>query len=174
MKVHIIGQAGSGKTTLARQLAASDGATAHDLDPIVYGPGGQRSHAEVARSIEVILTENSWVTEGAYRDAWLTPLLDAADAIVWLDLPRRVCLWRIFRRHVLAELRRNNRHPGWRRLASFMRYTWEVHPRLRAETAELLAGYGEKVVRCRSAAEVSALGRSLRADYATKARRESR
>jgi len=154
MKVHIIGQAGSGKTTLARWLAERDGSVAFDLDIVVYGPRGERTHAERTALVAAILEHEGWVAEGAYREEWLSPLLNEAEVIVWLDLPLRVCLWRIFRRHVAAEFRRNNPHPGWRKLAGFMRYTWQADRSSRVEVQRLLRGYGVKVVRLRSGGKV--------------------
>jgi adenylate kinase family enzyme len=113
MKVHIIGPAGSGKSTLARSLAAQHGATWHDLDEVVYGSGGERATEEIAERLAGILGSEGWVTEGAYRAEWLRPVLEALDRVIWLDVSLPLCLWRIFKRHVVAELRRNNDHPGW-------------------------------------------------------------
>tara|TARA_Y100000031_G_scaffold142919_1_gene172898 strand:+ start:193 stop:390 length:198 start_codon:yes stop_codon:yes gene_type:complete len=36
-------------------------------------------------------------------------------------------LWRVFWRHVKAEFRRDNRHPGWRKLFRFMRIIRAAH-----------------------------------------------
>ncbi len=63
---------------------------------------------------------DSWVVEGIYL-GWTAPLMNRADVIVWMDVPVRVALWRIFCRHLKAELRRDNKFPGWRRLFRFMR-----------------------------------------------------
>ena len=163
MKVHIIGQAGSGKTTLARWIANRTGAEAHDLDRVVYGRSGERPLRDIVASVQAIAGGTAWITEGAYRDVWLLPLLQSADRIIWLDLPLRVCLWRIFRRHLVAEARRNNQHPGWRNLALFMRYTWQVDARLRSETAAMLDPPCAKVLRCRNARQVE----QLRAQFTT-------
>jgi shikimate kinase len=155
MRVHIVGLAGSGKSTLARWISLTCAAPAHDLDWVVYGDDGrERPASEISRRLEAIAREAAWVTEGAYHDDWLRTLLDAADLIVWLDLPLHRCVVRMVRRHALAELRRNNRHPGWRKLIRFLNYTRRTASYQRQDTGRLLLPYGGKLVQCRSAREL--------------------
>ncbi len=40
-----------------------------------------------------------WVGEGLYA-GWTTALRDAADVIVWLDVPARVTMWQVLRRAI--------------------------------------------------------------------------
>ena len=150
MKVHIIGPAGSGKTTLSARIVERGGGTAHDLDWIVYSEAGERPIPEISRDLDSIIDQPSWVTEGAYRASWLQPVLDSADQIIWLDLDWRVCVWRIFKRHVAAELARTNQHRGWRRMLGFMNYTRRIDGCSRVETAALLEAHATKVVRVTS------------------------
>jgi adenylate kinase family enzyme len=155
VNVHIIGPAGSGKTTLARWIAEHSGGISYDLDWIVYDRTGERPLTEVQDRVGTIVASHNWVTEGAYRDAWITPLLEAADCVIWLDFPWWVCLWRIFKRHLAAELRRDNQHKGWLNLLRFMRYTQRVDARNRRETEALLRDCRAKVVvRCSTVASV--------------------
>lgn len=128
---------------------------AYDLDCIVYDADtGERPAPEIARRLDQVRRQAGWVTEGAYGEEWLTALLDDADAIVWLDLPLRICLARIVTRHVRAELARNNPHAGWRKLLRFLNYTRRTARGQNARTRTLLSRYGSKVVRCRSSGEV--------------------
>ena len=116
-RVHVIGGAGSGKTTLARRLAAHLDAPVYDLDEIGYegGSGARRPLTTRLEDVRRIITQPAWVTEGAFL-WWTDELLAAADLIVWLDLPFRIAAARIVRRHVEAERRGDNRHPGWMRM----------------------------------------------------------
>ncbi len=156
MRAHIIGIAGSGKTTLAASLGAQCGADVYDLDLVAYDPAGiERPPDEIAALIRGILATDRWITEGAYRAAWMNQLLEAAYVIVWLDLPFRVCAWRILRRHVRAEIARNNAHPGWIKLMRFVQTTRRTDPELRAETGRLLEPYLAKITRCRSSRDVA-------------------
>lgn len=161
MKVHIIGLAGSGKTTLAAWISERFGVAAHDLDWIVYDEAGERPEPEIVARIGEILREPGWVTEGAYHQTWLQPLLQAADRIVWLDPPLPVCVFRMLKRHAVAELRRDNAHPGWLRLVRFLRYTARTSGRQRADARALLAPHASMITRCTSSSEVRLLQRYL-------------
>jgi hypothetical protein len=101
------------------------------------------------------------VTEGIYL-GWVEPLLERAEAIVWLDVPWRVAAWRIVTRHLAPSLAGKNEHAGWRRLAAFLAdargyYVGRRTPDgpeddgglSRAATDRALAPYRAKVVRCR-------------------------
>lgn len=157
MKVHIIGPAGSGKTTLSRWIVHHHGGKAHDLDWVVFTTDRERSALEVSKDLASIIAQTAWVTEGAYRASWLEPVLESADLIIWLDFNWRICAWRIFKRHVSAELARTNKHPGWRRMVRFMNYTRRIDARSREETAELVAPYAAKVLRVRNRTAVQRL-----------------
>ena len=155
-KVYVIGIPGSGKSTLARWIGQEFGIIPRDLDFVAYGADGrERTPEEIAAQIEAIRSATRWVTEGAYHDDWLKPLLDDAHAIAWLDVPLSACLTRIIKRHVRAELGRNNAHPGWRRLVWFLNYTRRTARQQRLETAALLSAYSDKVTRCRSSRDVA-------------------
>ena len=99
-KVVVIGSAsGNGKTAFARELAARLGAPAHELDALVHGPGWVETPDDALRSqVEQILAGDSWVVDGAYRGKLGMRVFDAADTIVWLDLPVVVWLPRLLRR----------------------------------------------------------------------------
>ena len=161
MKVHVIGIAGSGKTTLAAWISERFGVAAHDLDWVVYDEAGERPELEIVARIDEILCEPGWVTEGAYQQPWLQPLLAAADRIVWLDASLPVCIFRMLKRHAVAELRRDNAHPGWLRLVRFLRYTARTASQQRADTRALLAPHIARVTRCMSSSDVRQLQRCL-------------
>jgi adenylate kinase family enzyme len=96
----VVGRTGSGKTTLARELAASLRVTHVELDSLYFGPNFSTVPLPVLRERTIAaLAEQRWVTDGnksAVRDiVW--PL---ADTIIWLDYPLVVSLWRLARRAV--------------------------------------------------------------------------
>jgi len=157
MKAHIIGLAGSGKTTLARWLAGTYAIGACDLDDVVYDRvTGERPATEIERRLEEIGRLPGWVTEGAYHQPWLKQHLDAAEIIVWLDISFPICAKRIVLRHVGAELAGRNPHPGWRKMARFLNYTRQTASRQRAETKCLIDPFSAKVMHCRSSTNVKA------------------
>jgi adenylate kinase family enzyme len=157
VKVHVVGLAGSGKTTLARWFSETFNVPAYDLDQVVYRDGVERSHADIVARLGEICAGDGWVTEGAYTADWLGALLDGAGIVVWLDVPPLTCEFRILKRHLLAELARSNRHPGWRKLIRFLDYTRRTAGDQRAAQHAVLAHYAAKVTRCRSSNDVRAL-----------------
>ena len=68
MNIHIIGLAGSGKTSLARALSTAHGIPAIDLDYEVYGPTGERPASDLKARLNGILSREGWVTEGEFPE----------------------------------------------------------------------------------------------------------
>jgi len=155
LNVHIMGLAGSGKTTLARWLADTFDLSIYDLDWIAYDKHGERPLVEIERRIEDISRIGGWVTEGAYQESWIQPLLAGAESIVWLDLGLHTCILRMVKRHIRAELSGTNQHPGWARLLRFLNYTRRTSRLQRQRTRSLLSGYSGKVYRCRTSGDVA-------------------
>lgn len=161
--------AGSGKTTLARQLAALLHAPYFELDVVGYenGAGGQRPLEARQRDLAHIVAQPAWVTEGMFI-WWIDELLRHADVIVWLDLHWLRCYWRIIKRHIAADLSRTNRHPGYLKLLRFASWVRPYYQSKeirtpsspmddganRITTAHVLSRYPNKVIVCRSPADV--------------------
>jgi adenylate kinase family enzyme len=99
-KVAVIATAsGNGKTTFGRALADRLGVPFVEMDALVHGPGWTETPDENLRErMAPILAGDGWVVDGTYHRklGWLLP--DAADTVVWLDLPVRVWLPRLVRR----------------------------------------------------------------------------
>lgn len=71
-RVAVIGNAGSGKTTTARHLAAAGGLPIIDLDDLFWMPPSQyvtkRPVGQLSRIIEEKRQESSWIVEGVYGE----------------------------------------------------------------------------------------------------------
>jgi adenylate kinase family enzyme len=97
-RIVIIGRTGSGKTTLARELAAALDMPHVELDALYFGPDFSTVPLAVLRErTSAALAGNRWVTDGnksAVRDlVW-----PRADTIIWLDYSLVVSLWRLGKR----------------------------------------------------------------------------
>jgi adenylate kinase family enzyme len=87
-KVAVFGNAGGGKSTLARKLAERTGLPLYPLDLIQFRPGGgavpddeyRKAHAELLR-------RDAWIIDGygSKQSAW--ERFEAADTLVYVDLP---------------------------------------------------------------------------------------
>lgn len=122
-RVFIVGCSGSGKTTVARDIAGRYDLKLHELDFIAWdrdGDGSLLPYETRQQIAEELSQGDGWVAEGIYL-GWTAPFMERAHVIVWMDVPMRVALWRVFWRHFRAELRRDNQFPGWRRLFRFMK-----------------------------------------------------
>ncbi|HZU76555.1 MAG TPA: hypothetical protein VFA70_07305 [Dehalococcoidia bacterium] len=179
-RVHIVGGAGSGKSTLAEQIAPLLGVPHHHLDDLNFvGTSDQRRpYAARVADVRRIAAEPGWVTEGIYL-GWTDALLQAAQWIIWLDLPWYIALARIVRRYVHASRHGTNRYQGLRRLLRFLEWSAAYYRPMssaqidalpeeslhsRAATARHLRPYAQKLTRCRTPADVTRLLAALRAN----------
>lgn len=152
---------GNGKTTLARALATRLGAPCIELDALVHGPNWEETPDDVLRGmLEPMLAAPAWVVDGVYHRKIGSLVLDAADAVVWLDLPIRVWLPRLVRRTVKRAIspeplwngnRETLRGILWGR-DSLLVYSLRSHLRRRLKWPRELARY--HVVRLRTPREV--------------------
>jgi shikimate kinase len=97
-RILILGRTGSGKTTLARELAAALQVPHIELDSLYFGPDFSTAPLSLLRErTSAAIAGDRWVTDGnkrAVRDlVW-----PRADTILWLDYPIGVSLWRLAKR----------------------------------------------------------------------------
>ncbi|MFL6256137.1 MAG: DNA topology modulation protein [Pyrinomonadaceae bacterium] len=97
-RVLVIGSGGAGKSTFARRLGERLGLPVIHLDRAYWRAGWvEPSKDEWCRNVEAMCARESWVMDGNYSGT-LDVRLAACDAVVFLDLPRTVCTWRVIKR----------------------------------------------------------------------------
>lgn len=94
-RVAVIGNAGAGKSTLARALAARLGTEALDLDGVYWEPGRIAVRRELAHARADLAAfcdaRRRWVVEGCYGEL-VAGLFAREPLLVWLDPGREACL----------------------------------------------------------------------------------
>lgn len=138
-RVVITGCAGSGKSTLSRQLAARTGLPLVERDAL--GPLGS---AEYLAALTEMAARPAWILDAApyYADDLVYPV---ADTIVILDYRKPVVLWRVLRRTLRIELTRllagAHRPQGLAALSDPghpVRWAWTSHAARRREGVSLM------------------------------------
>jgi len=97
-RIHVIGTTGSGKTTLAANIANRLNIPHVELDALHWEPGWQPAQPDVFRwRVAKALEGNTWTVDGNYskvRDiVWAR-----ADTIIWLDYSLAVIFWQLTKR----------------------------------------------------------------------------
>lgn len=149
-RVLVIGPCGAGKLTLARDLAALLDLPLFHIDQLNWLPGWVDGGDDRLRArLAEVVVQDRWLIDGNYAGS-LDLRVERADAIIYLDYPIRLCLWRLVRRIA--------RHRGRTRPdmtdgcperfdLSFFLYllTWKRGPGRRTEAR--IAGQERKLVR---------------------------
>lgn len=140
-KVLVIGSGGSGKTMFSKQLAARTGLPLIHLDQLFWRPGWDPTpDAEWDRRIADLAARDAWIMDGNYGRT-MVPRMTAADTIIFLDLPRLLCTWRIVKRQIrYAGRSRPDSAPGCRERLTweFVRWVWTYPRRRRPEVVARL------------------------------------
>ena len=160
----MIGAGGAGKTTVALELGRILALPVVHLDALYWLPGWiPRTPGEWEALQRAALAGDSWIADGNFPGT-MDLRLGRADTIVFLDLPRLLCLWR-----VLLRRRRQRGHarpdlpPGCvegridRGFLAFLSEVWTFPHRGRPRLLERLVRYadGRDVVVLRSRTEVT-------------------
>lgn len=98
-RVVVFGKPGGGKSTLSKNLSAVTGIKLCALDLIEYKQNGERvSLEEYSKKHADLIGSDSWIIEGlgTLESFWLR--VDAADALIYVDLPYYVHYWWVTKR----------------------------------------------------------------------------
>jgi adenylate kinase family enzyme len=158
-KILVIGSGGAGKSTFARKLGGRLGLEVIHLDREHWRPGWvEMPKDEWRRKVEELAARESWVMDGNYSGT-LDVRLAACDTVIFLDLPRAVCLWRVLKR---AATYRGTSRPDMAEGCpekidfEFVKWVWGYRSGSRPKVLALLERHsrGKQIIRLRTRAEV--------------------
>src|ERR1044072_5602381 len=158
-RVLVIGSGGAGKSTVAAQLGEILGLEVNHLDKFYWRAGWvEPSRDEWFKTVTELVDRDSWVMDGNYSGT-LELRLQKCDTIVFLDLPRVLCLWRIVKRFLFY---RNRNRPDVAEGCpekldlEFVSWVWNYPRRSRPKVIKLLQDHaaGKQIFRLRSRNEV--------------------
>ncbi len=140
-RIAIIGNAGGGKSTLARELHALLGLPLHAIDQLQWRPGWQPTPpVGFFAAHTALLTESHWIIDGWGDFAAIEARFDRADTLVLVDYPLwRHYAWALKRQFLCLFRARPDGPPGCPMLPMtwpLLKMIWSVDrlalPRLRA------------------------------------------
>jgi len=98
-KVAVFGKPGGGKSTLSKKLSAKTNIQLCPIDLIEYRKNGDRvSPEEYSKKHAEMVNADNWIIEGlgTLDSFWLR--IDAADTLIFVDLPYYVHYWWVTKR----------------------------------------------------------------------------
>lgn len=157
-RILVIGSGGAGKSTFARRLGEILNIEVIHLDSLYWRPGWvETPRPEWEKTLEHIISRDSWIMDGNYSGT-LGLRIEACDTVIFLDIERIICLWRVIKRAVKY---RNRSRPDVaegcpeRLNLEFMLWVWNYKKRSRPKIVRMLKekGHGKKVIWLKSVAE---------------------
>jgi adenylate kinase family enzyme len=167
-KVLVIGSGGAGKSTFAKRLGVLLDIEVIHLDSLYWNRGWvETPKAEWLEKVAEVVKRDAWVMDGNYSGT-LDLRLKACDTVIFLDMPRRVCLWHVLKRAIQYW---NRNRPDMaegcpeRLTFEFIRWIWSYPIRTRPKVLEILRENlpSENVIRLRSRAEAEKFLTGVRA-----------
>jgi adenylate kinase family enzyme len=157
-KVLVIGSGGAGKSTFAKRLGQLLDIEVVHLDSLYWKSGWVETPKAVwAERVAELVRRDAWIMDGNYSGT-LDIRFKACDTLIFLDMPRFVCYWRVLKRLVVYRGRTRpdmaagcNEKIDW----EFILWLWNYPKKQRPKALELMREHAasKRMIRLRSPAE---------------------
>lgn len=148
-RILVIGSAGSGKSTLSRQLGESLRLPVVHLDRYYWKPNWiPTPNEEWDQFVIEASNQEQWIMDGNYTRT-LDLRLRRADAVLFLDMPRWLCIYRILKRRIQynGKTRPDLNEECTEKIDwAFFKWVWNYRKRSRAKVIETLESVKEHKV----------------------------
>lgn len=158
-RILVIGSGGSGKSTVSTSLGGKLGLPVVHLDQLYWKAGWiEPKKAEWAETVRETIGRDAWILDGNYSGT-LAERVEACDTVIFLDLSRFVCLWRVLVRTITHHGKTRPDMPDGcpeRFNLSFLIWVWNYPVRTRRKVLSLLAEHAssKNVIHLRTRKEV--------------------
>jgi len=158
-RVLVIGPGGAGKSTLAKRLGELLNLEVLHLDKLYWQSGWiEMPKPEWRKTVEELLRRDAWIMDGNYSGT-LDIRFEACDTVIFLDMARALCLWRVLKRAIMY---RNRSRPDMaegcheRLTWEFVLWIWNYSSRTRPKIVRMLESHleGKKIVWLRTRSDV--------------------
>jgi adenylate kinase family enzyme len=133
-RIVILGCAGSGKTTLARQLGKRTGAPVICLDAIWQPHGDEKDVPAFRALMKNAHAGEEWISDGNFAVATFDIRVPRATLVVWLEPSKLSCIWR-----AITQTFKPGEAHGIKKLGKVLAFIWNFgrinRPRIEAMRA---------------------------------------
>jgi adenylate kinase family enzyme len=172
-KVAVFGNAGGGKSTLAKRLAELTHLPLYPLDMMQFkAGGGEVPHDAFLNAHAELLRRDEWIIDGFGTLATAWERFAQADTLVYIDLPVVTHYWWVTMRLIKGLIATPEgwpeNSPMWSSTMSSYKVIWRCHRRLTPKYRQLVADLAasKQVHHLKSPAEIRAFLDAVKRDYA--------
>lgn len=149
-RVVVLGSPGSGKSTFSRRLHKLTKLPLIHLDLYYHQSEYDyiNNREPWIERVKSLMSSDVWIIDGNYQST-IPIRCKGADTIILFDLPRRLCLYRIFKRRIHFHNKRREDMPSeWVEKIdpSFIKFVWDFNKNKLPLIKEVLKGIDDKEI----------------------------
>ncbi len=158
-RVLVIGVGGAGKSTFAKRLGEILKIEVTHLDRLYWSAGWKKMEKqEWKERVGELIQGDEWIMDGNYTGT-MDVRIKACDTVIFLDIARPVCLWRVCKRALMYRGRiRPDMAEGCSEKVDleFLRWIWNYGKEIKPQVLKLLEenAEGKNIVVLRTQKEI--------------------